>query len=55
MHTGTLGGTATVFRRRADGWSWAVFFNQHPPGNEVRVTLVEIVDKVFAALKGSPA
>jgi N-acyl-D-amino-acid deacylase len=54
MHTGSLGGTSTVFRRRADGWSWAVFCNQRPPGNELRVTLVESVDKVFDALKPSP-
>lgn len=54
MHTGSLGGTATVFRRRADGWSSAVFCNQRPPGNELKVTLVEDVDKVFDVLETSP-
>lgn len=50
-HAGSLSGTFTNLMRRADGWSWAVFFNQRPRPTDPKSTLVTDIDKVFDDLK----
>ena len=50
-HTGSLSGTATFLWRRADGTSWAAFFNQRHGGRRDKA----IVEPMNKALDATPA
>ena len=47
MHYGSLSGTSTILMHRADGWCWALFFNQRPSRTR-REELLKSIQKVFA-------
>jgi hypothetical protein len=52
-HGGSLPGTSTTLMRRADGWSWALFFNQRLHDTDPKSTLIDDIQKVFDGLNSN--